>query len=85
MREPDEFSGALGHIPGALLIPLGELQARCAELDRGVPVVAVCRSGARSARAVALLNKAGFKDVANLSGGMLRWRVEGGAVSGGQV
>ncbi len=85
VREPDEFNGALGHIPGAQLLPLAEVAARCDELDRSRPVVVVCRSGARSARAVAILTKAGFSDVANLAGGMLRWRVEGGAVSGGQI
>ena len=85
VREPDEFNGALGHIPGAQLMPLAEVAARCDELDRSRPLVVVCRSGARSARAVAILSKAGFADVANLAGGMLRWRVDGGAVSGGQV
>jgi rhodanese-related sulfurtransferase len=45
-------------------------------------VVTVCRSGARSARAAAMLGKAGFAEVANLRGGMLRWRAEGGAVVG---
>jgi rhodanese-related sulfurtransferase len=50
---------------------------------RDRPVIAVCRSGARSAHAVALLAKAGFTDVANLAGGMLRWRSEGHAVEGG--
>ena len=84
VREAEEFSGALGHIGGAVLIPLAELPQRCAELDRSRPVVAVCRSGARSARAVAILGKAGFTQVANLAGGMLRWRVEGGAVQGGK-
>ncbi len=83
VRERDEFSGALGHIPGAVSLPLGELDARSGELDATRPVVAVCRSGARSARAVAMLQKAGFKQVANLAGGMLRWHVEGGALSGG--
>ncbi len=83
VREPVEFSGALGHIPGAVPIPLGELDARLGELARDRPVVAVCRSGARSARAVALLQKAGFAEVANLAGGMLRWRVDGGVVEGG--
>ena len=83
VREPVEFNGALGHIPGAVPIPLGELDTRLGELARNRPVVAVCRSGARSARAVALLQKAGFADVANLAGGMLRWRVEGGALEGG--
>jgi sulfur dioxygenase len=82
VRESEEFSHGLGHIQGALLVPLGQLQARLGELSRERPVVTVCRSGARSARAAAMLTKAGFADVANLSGGMLRWRAEGGAVQG---
>jgi rhodanese-related sulfurtransferase len=45
----------------------------------------VCRSGARSAQASILLQRAGFNDVANLAGGMLRWRAEGHAVEGGQA
>jgi rhodanese-related sulfurtransferase len=47
------------------------------------PVVAVCRSGSRSAQATAILREAGFADVANLAGGMLRWRAEGHPVEGG--
>jgi sulfur dioxygenase len=74
VREPDEFSGELGHIDGARLIPLGALVSRAGELSRERPVVAVCRSGARSAQATVLLQKAGFERVANLAGGMLRWR-----------
>jgi glyoxylase-like metal-dependent hydrolase (beta-lactamase superfamily II)/rhodanese-related sulfurtransferase len=84
VREQDEFRGPLGHIEGAQLIPLRELPARAGELARERPIVAVCRSGARSAQAVVLLQKAGFKDVANLAGGMLRWRAEGNAVDGGR-
>jgi glyoxylase-like metal-dependent hydrolase (beta-lactamase superfamily II)/rhodanese-related sulfurtransferase len=83
VREPDEFSGPLGHIEGAALIPLGALKARKSELDPGQPVVTVCRAGARSAQAVVMLQKAGFADVANLAGGMLRWRAEGNPVEGG--
>jgi sulfur dioxygenase len=82
VRESEEFHGPIGHIPGALSLPLGELAARHGELARDRPVVAVCRSGTRSARAVALLQQAGFVDVANLAGGMLRWRAEGGDVVG---
>jgi rhodanese-related sulfurtransferase len=82
VREPEEFGHGLGHIDGALLVPLGQLQARLDELPRDKPVVTVCRSGARSARAAAMLAKAGFDRVANLRGGMLRWRAEGGAVVG---
>jgi glyoxylase-like metal-dependent hydrolase (beta-lactamase superfamily II)/rhodanese-related sulfurtransferase len=83
VREPTEFDGPLGHIRGAKLIPLGELAARAAELDKATPVVAVCRAGGRSAQAVVILQKAGFRDIANLAGGMLRWRADGHAVIGG--
>ncbi len=82
VRESEEFSHGLGHIEGALLVPLGQLESRLAELPRDKPIVTVCRSGARSARAAAMLGKAGFAEVANLRGGMLRWRAEGGAVVG---
>ena len=85
VREPNEFSGPLGHIRGAQLVPLGELGAKAAEIPRDKPVVAVCRAGSRSAHATAILLKAGFSDVANLPGGMLRWRGEGRAVDGGAV
>jgi glyoxylase-like metal-dependent hydrolase (beta-lactamase superfamily II)/rhodanese-related sulfurtransferase len=77
VREPAEYTGPLGHIRGSKLIPLGELGKHADELDRDRPVVAVCRSGARSAQAVVLLQKAGFSSVANLAGGMLRWRAAG--------
>jgi sulfur dioxygenase len=79
---PEEFAHGLGHIEGALLVPLGQLEARLAELPRDRPIVTVCRSGARSARAAAMLGKAGFAEVANLRGGMLRWRAEGHPAQG---
>ena len=84
VRERDEFDGPLGRIHGTVWIPLGELSARAGELSRDSPVVTVCRSGARSAQAVVMLQKAGLKDVANLAGGMLRWRAEGHPVDGGR-
>jgi glyoxylase-like metal-dependent hydrolase (beta-lactamase superfamily II)/rhodanese-related sulfurtransferase len=83
VREADEFKGPLGHIPGAKLIPLSDLAARAGELKQANPVVAVCRSGSRSAQANIILAKAGFKKVANLAGGMLRWRAEGHVTEGG--
>jgi rhodanese-related sulfurtransferase len=83
VREPAEFNGPLGHVPGAQLIPLGSLNHRIAELEKTAPMVVVCRSGARSAQATVLLGKAGFDKVANLSGGMLRWRAQRFAVEGG--
>ena len=84
VRERDEYEGPLGHIKGSRLIPLSELPSRASELARDTPVVAVCRSGARSAQAVVMLQKAGFVDVANLAGGMLRWRAESNAVEAGR-
>jgi rhodanese-related sulfurtransferase len=84
VREASEYHGPIGHIKGALLIPLGELAARANELARERPVVAVCRSGARSAQACVILQRMGFRDLANLAGGMLRWRAEGFAVEGGR-
>jgi sulfur dioxygenase len=83
VREPDEYVGPLGHIRGAKLIPLGTLASRLDELPRDRPLVMVCRSGARSAQATLLLQKSGFDRVANLNGGMLRWRGEGHAVEMG--
>ena len=84
VRERDEFEGPLGRIRGARSIPLGELVARSGELPKDRPIVAVCRSGARSAQACVMLAKAGFGQVANLAGGMLRWRAQGLAVDGGR-
>jgi rhodanese-related sulfurtransferase len=85
VREPAEFTGPLGHIRGATLAPLGELAARAQELPKDKPIVAVCRAGSRSAHATAILQKAGIADVANLPGGMLRWRAEGRGVEGGAL
>ena len=59
------------------------MKDRIAELEKTAPLVVVCRSGARSAQATVLLGKAGFDKVANLSGGMLRWRAQRYAVDGG--
>ena len=83
VREPSEFNGSLGHVPGAILMPLGSVTARASELSKETPIVTVCRSGARSAQATVLLGKAGFTRVANLSGGMLRWRAQRYHVAGG--
>ncbi|MFM9917322.1 MAG: rhodanese-like domain-containing protein [Rhizobacter sp.] len=85
VREPSEFTDVLGHIRGARLVPLSQLAGRTSEIDSGHPVVAVCRSGARSAQATVLLQKAGFDQVANLAGGMLRWRAESLPVEAGSV
>jgi glyoxylase-like metal-dependent hydrolase (beta-lactamase superfamily II)/rhodanese-related sulfurtransferase len=79
VREPGEFNGELGHIPGAMLIPLRELPARVGELEahKERPIIAVCRSGVRSTTAAAILTGLGFDTVSNLKGGMLEWRERG--------
>lgn len=76
VREADEFDGPLGHVLGSAHIPLGDLEKRAGELSKDTPVVTVCRSGSRSAQATVILRKAGFEAVANMSGGMLRWRTQ---------
>lgn len=83
VREPSEFKGPLGHIEGAVLMPMASLAQQLGSLDRVRPLVTVCRSGARSAQAALMLNRAGLTAVANLAGGMLRWRAQGHAVRGG--
>jgi rhodanese-related sulfurtransferase len=71
VREPVEV--AAGTIPGAVNIPLGQLSRRVSELDRGRPVVLLCRSGNRSTTAAQYLASAGFTQVVNLQGGMLAY------------
>jgi glyoxylase-like metal-dependent hydrolase (beta-lactamase superfamily II)/rhodanese-related sulfurtransferase len=83
VREPEEFDGALGHIQGAKLVALGTLKGSLDKIDRDRPVVVVCRSGARSAQATVMLRGAGYTKVANLAGGMLRWRGQRLPVEGG--
>lgn len=61
-----------GVIEGDVLIPLDELSARAGEIDPARPALIYCRSGARSAMAVAALRTAGY-DAHNLAGGMLAW------------
>jgi rhodanese-related sulfurtransferase len=71
VREPAE--DAICRIEGAVLIPLGSLTDRLDEVDRTRTVVVHCRSGVRSARAVAFLRQAGFARTYNLRGGILAW------------
>jgi uncharacterized membrane protein YdjX (TVP38/TMEM64 family)/rhodanese-related sulfurtransferase len=76
VRSADEFAGALGHIPGALNIPVGELDRRLDDLrsTSGRRTIAVvCRTDKRSVTAQATLRAAGFDGVSVLRGGMERW------------
>ena len=68
VREPWEF--ALASIPGARLIPLGELAERIGELDASRPVAAYCHHGMRSLQALRILQSSGFVDLAHLTGGI---------------
>jgi sulfur-carrier protein adenylyltransferase/sulfurtransferase len=70
VREPHEFQicNLGGH-----LVPLGDLPARMNQLDSSREIVVHCRSGVRSAKAVTLLQQAGFGKVKNLTGGILAW------------
>ena len=70
VREPHEYQ--ICNING-YLIPLGDLPKRVNELDTSREIVAHCRSGVRSAKAVNFLKQAGFKKVTNLAGGILAW------------
>lgn len=74
VREEGEYKS--GHVLNAKLIPLGKLGERLGEIEkyREQPVVVVCRSGSRSARACAMLIKQGFTSPYNLAGGMMAWQ-----------
>ncbi len=75
VREPNEYSGELGHIRGSTLVPLRELAGRATELEdhKNRTVVAICRSGVRSTTAAAILEGLGFERVYNLKYGMVEW------------
>lgn len=72
VRQPEEYSEE--HIPGAKLIPLGELPDRIGELDRDLTTIVYCRSGVRAGSATGLLINAGFDDVRNMTGGIKAWQ-----------
>ncbi|MBX3396850.1 MAG: rhodanese-like domain-containing protein [Phycisphaerae bacterium] len=71
VREYAEY--AQGHMPGARHIPLGEITRRMDELDRSRPIVVVCKSGGRAARAADMLIKAGCREVLSVDGGTDAW------------
>lgn len=77
VREPAEYAAI--HTPNAKLLPLGEVNQRLKELDtyKDKPIVVICRSGRRSAQAVALLQEAGFTQVSNVQGGIQAWEQAG--------
>ena len=74
VREP--WEAALCRIPGAVLIPMGELPSRVQELDPDAETVVICHHGVRSYHAARYLETIGFDDVVNLSGGVAAWADE---------
>jgi len=72
VRQPTEYEN--GHIPGAHLIPLSELQGRLGELDKEKKTIVYCRSGTRSRSGSEILLTAGFREVLNMEGGITAWR-----------
>lgn len=71
VREAWEFQTA--SIAGSTLIPMGEIQARVAELDRASEVVVICHHGGRSMQVAVFLERQGFSSVHNLTGGVDAW------------
>lgn len=77
VREPQEFHGELGRVPGSVLAPLATVAEQARGWERGQPVVTVCRSGGRSLHAAHALRELGFREVASMRGGMLAWNEAG--------
>jgi molybdopterin/thiamine biosynthesis adenylyltransferase/rhodanese-related sulfurtransferase/molybdopterin converting factor small subunit len=71
VREPHEYK--IASIPGAKLVPLGEVARRLDEFDKNADIVIHCKSGMRSAKACGILKQAGFEHVRNMKGGILAW------------
>lgn len=83
VRNPDEYTDTLGHIPGSLNLPLSRLANRLEEIKPSLnayadmPVFVVCRTSNRAASAARVLKKAGLKDIRVLEGGMVGWNRKG--------
>jgi rhodanese-related sulfurtransferase len=77
VREPAEFHGELGRVPGSVLAPLATVAERAHGWERGQPVVTLCRSGGRSLHAAHALRDLGFREVASMRGGMIAWNAAG--------
>ena len=75
VREPSEWAQV--HIPGATLIPLGQLSARANEVPKDKQVVVICHSGNRSKKGRDALLQAGFTNVSSVNGGMNAWSAAG--------
>ncbi len=75
VREPDEFTAL--RVPGAVLLPISRFGAGVDRVPRDRPVLVLCRSGGRSAKATGLLRAQGWPDVTNIAGGIIAWSSAG--------
>lgn len=73
VRNPDEYTGELGHIQDAELIVLQTIPENLSRFKKDKEIVLVCRSGGRSAQAASYLRQNGFEKLYNMRGGMLAW------------
>jgi len=80
VRSKEEFDS--GHIEGAYLLPVSELENRLAELPQDKPIIVYCRSGSRSTSAANILLEKGFKEIFNMTGGITEWQSKGFPVIG---
>ena len=80
VRQPDEYEG--GHVPGAVLLPLDQLEGRTAEVPADGELYVICQMGGRSARAVAYLASVGI-EATNVAGGTKAWIAAGEPVTVG--
>lgn len=82
VRQPEEWEQF--HIPGATLIPLGDLPARLSEVPQDQDVVVVCRTGRRSAEGRDILLAAGYPRVTSMAGGVTEWQAQGLPIATGK-
>ena len=82
VREPMELRGPMGRALQSENVPLSRLMVEADTWDRHAPVVVMCQSGGRSARAAMALQRAGFTDVASMEGGIMGWRAVGAGARG---
>jgi phage shock protein E len=75
VRTPEEFRQA--HLRGALLIPLAELQKRVSEIPRDRPLLVYCAVGARSSTAAGILASKGYREIYQMSDGLVGWYKRG--------
>ena len=74
VREPWEFETC--HIAGSLPMPMNTVPARIDELEEDMPIVCICHHGARSMQVAAFLERNGFENVTNLTGGIHAWALQ---------